>query len=60
MCIRDRGQFGTLLGWLRENIHQHGRKFTADELTRRVTGEGIQSKYYLEYLKGKYGAIYGV
>ncbi len=54
------GKFDTLLGWLRENIHQHGRKFTADELTRRITGEGIQQRYYLEYLQAKYGAIYGI
>jgi len=54
------GKFDTLLGWLRENIHQHGRKFTADELTRRITGEGIQQRYYLEYLQEKYGAIYGL
>ncbi|MFN8528231.1 MAG: carboxypeptidase M32 [Anaerolineae bacterium] len=54
------GKFDTLLGWLRTNIHQHGRKFNGDELTRRITGEGIQSKYYLEYLQAKYGKIYGV
>jgi carboxypeptidase Taq len=54
------GKFDTLLNWLRENIHQHGRKFTSDELTRRVTGEGIQTRDYLAYLKGKYGEIYGV
>ena len=27
-----RGEFGTLHGWLRENIYQHGAKFTAAEL----------------------------
>ncbi len=54
------GKFDTLLGWLRENIHQHGRKFTAEELTQRVTGESIDPKYYVAYLKGKFGEIYGV
>jgi carboxypeptidase Taq len=53
------GNFETLRTWLNENIHQHGRKFTGDELTRRVTGEGIQSKYYMAYLEQKYGELYG-
>lgn len=55
-----RGEFGTLRTWLNENIHQYGRKFTSDELTRRVTGESIQSHYYTEYLQQKYGDIYGL
>lgn len=54
------GQFDTLRGWLRENIHQHGRKFTGSELTQRVTGEAIQSRDYIAYLKAKYGDIYGL
>jgi carboxypeptidase Taq len=54
------GKFDTLLGWLRENIHQHGRKFTAEELTRRITGEPIDCTYYMQYLYNKYGEIYGL
>jgi carboxypeptidase Taq len=54
------GKFDTLLNWLRENIHQHGRKFTSDELTRRVTGESIQSRDYIQYLQTKFGEIYGL
>ena len=54
------GKFNQLLGWLNQNIHQHGRKFTSDELTRKVTGESIQSRDYLAYLKTKYGDIYGL
>ncbi len=54
------GKFDTLLGWLNKNIHQHGRKYTGDELTRRVTGDGIQSRDYMDYLQRKFGDIYGV
>ncbi len=54
------GKFDTLLTWLNENIHQHGRKFTGDELTRRITGEGIQSQAYTAYLQQKYVEIYGL
>ncbi len=55
-----RGEFGSLLGWLRENIHQHGRKYWPAELTQRVTGEPIQVGPFLRYLKEKYTAIYGL
>lgn len=52
------GQFDTLRGWLTENIYQHGRKYNADELTHRITGEGIQSRDYVAYLQDKFGKIY--
>jgi carboxypeptidase Taq len=54
------GKFDTLLGWMNQNIHAHGRKFTGDELTRRVTGEGIQSGAYMAYLEKKFRDVYGL
>jgi carboxypeptidase Taq len=49
-----------LLEWLRTNIHCHGRKYWPAELTERVTGESIQSKSFMRYLKAKYSDIYGL
>jgi carboxypeptidase Taq len=54
----ERGEFGTLHGWLRENIYQHGRKFTADELVERITGGPLRIAPYIRYLKAKYGDLY--
>ncbi len=54
------GNFETLNGWLRHNIHQHGRKYTSEELTVKVTGETIQSRDYLNYLHGKFGPLYNL
>ena len=54
------GKFDTLLTWLNTNIHQHGRKFTGTELTRRVTGEDIQSDSYIAYLTDKFNGVYGL
>jgi len=54
------GKFDTLRNWMQDNIYQHGRKFTSDELTRRVTGESIQSRDYMQYLQTKFGDIYGL
>ncbi len=54
------GKFGTLHQWLTENIYQHGRKFAATELIQLVTGGSLSIEPYLEYLRGKYGALYGI
>jgi carboxypeptidase Taq len=56
----ERGEFATLHGWLRENIYQHGAKYTADELVRRVTGGPMTIEPYLAYLWGKYQPLYGL
>ena len=56
----ENGQYAELLGWLRKNVHAHGRKFTLDELAKRITGESLQSRSYVAYLKKKFGEIYGV
>jgi carboxypeptidase Taq len=54
------GQFEALLGWLRENIHQHGRKYEPQELVQRVTGSKIDPAPYMRYLNAKFGEIYGI
>jgi len=54
------GKFDTLHNWLRENIYQHGRKFTAPELIERVTGGPLNIEPYLQYLRSKYGALYKI
>lgn len=55
-----RREFGPLHGWLRENIYQHGRRYTPNELVQRVTGSDLSAGPYLEYLRGKYSDLYGV
>ncbi|MEA2937810.1 MAG: carboxypeptidase Taq, partial [Alphaproteobacteria bacterium] len=52
------GEFGTLHGWLRDNIYRHGRKFTPNELVERATGGPMSMEPYLAYLRAKYGEIY--
>jgi carboxypeptidase Taq len=55
-----RGDFTWLLGWLRENIHAQGRRFEALELVRRVTGEELSPRHLVNYLRERYGCLYGV
>ncbi len=56
----EQGKFGTLLGWLTENIYQYGRKYTPTELIERATGGPISIEPYMSYLKQKYGELYKI
>lgn len=56
----SQGEYSSLLEWLRENIYQHGAKFTAPELIERVTGQGLSIAPYMEYLHAKYSALYSL
>jgi carboxypeptidase Taq len=56
----ERGEFATLLSWLRKNVHRHGRKFTPDELLERATGKTLTAEPWIDYVKKKYGALYGI
>ena len=50
-----RGEYGTLLGWLRDKVHRHGMKHHPQELMRLATGEGTGTAAHLTALRKKYG-----
>jgi len=54
------GKFSTLLSWLRQHVHRHGRKFFPRDLIKRATGTDLTPEPYLRYLETKFGAIYGI
>ena len=56
----EEGEFRTMLRWLRENVHSHGRVYPARELCRRVTGSPLDPAVYLGYLEKKFTPIYGL
>lgn len=53
-----RGRFGTLAGWLRDNVYRHGGKFPPADLIGRTTGRPLEIGPYVTYLREKYGALY--
>ena len=55
----EQGNLSGLLGWLRKNIHQHGSRYRAADLGKRVTGEPLSHKPLMDYMNKKYGEIYG-
>ena len=54
----ESGNFAPLLGWLRSNVHEVGRRQTTPELIEHVTGAPLTAEPYLRYLEVKYGALY--
>lgn len=54
----EQGEFSALHTWLKKNVYQHGSKFTADELVKRVTGAPLTIEPYMRYLRTKFGELY--
>jgi carboxypeptidase Taq len=52
------GSFSLILEWLQKKIHRHGRIFSANEICQCVTSESLDPKYFINYLKNKYGELY--
>lgn len=48
------GKFQEINHWLRKNIHIHGKTYQAADLIKKVTGEPLDSKYFIQYLSKKY------
>lgn len=54
----EAGNLKPLLSWLRTNIHQYGKMYPAGDLCKRVTGEKLNFKYFMDYAKEKYSVLY--
>jgi len=50
-----RGEYQTLLQWLRRNVHQQGSRYRPPELIQRITGAPTGIQPHLEHLRSKYG-----
>jgi carboxypeptidase Taq len=53
----EKGEFGELLAWQRNNIYRFGRKLLPEELVQRATGKPLNAEPYLNYLRSKYSQI---
>jgi len=54
------GDFDSILCWLRENIHQYGRRKDALDLCKDITGESINPQFFLNYIKTKFRDVYDI
>lgn len=46
--------FSFIVNWLKENIHQHGRKYTSKELIKKVTGKPFSPEPFISYINKKF------
>jgi carboxypeptidase Taq len=53
----ERGEFGSLREWLRQNVHRWGRALEPPELLERVVGRPLDAEPYLAYLGAKVEAL---
>lgn len=58
--ILKEGKLHLIKEWLGEYIHKYGKLKNPEEILKEITGEGLNSKYYIEYLKEKYSKIYNL
>ena len=56
----SKGEFGPLRGWLKEKVHQEGRRYAAADLVERVCGQPLSSDPLMTYLTDKLGPLYGL
>jgi carboxypeptidase Taq len=56
----EKGNTSGLLLWLRDNIHQYGRKYKSEEICRKISGTGLDIALFVEYLLQKYRDIYNL
>lgn len=54
------GEFSALLTWLRENIHQHGRRYSAAQLCERTTSKPLDAAPLMRHLQRRVKPAYGM
>lgn len=52
------GDCAPLRGWLRENVHRHGKRYKTNDLIERATGAPLTPKPFLAYANAKYGELW--
>jgi carboxypeptidase Taq len=56
----EKGDTSGLLHWLRDNVHQYGRKYKSEEMCKKISGTGLDIALFVEYLLRKYRDIYNL
>lgn len=54
----SQGNLIPIRNWLKENIHQYGMRYRAQQLCEKITGEKLSFAYFMQYAQKKYSEIY--
>ena len=52
------GNYHAVHQWLKNNIYQHGRYFSSEELCKKATGELLNPTYFIRYATTKFNQVY--
>lgn len=52
------GNFEPFNRWITDHVHRFSQLYAPAELIEKATGEQLNAKYYIDYLREKYGALY--
>jgi carboxypeptidase Taq len=52
------GNFSPVGNWLTKNVHSYGNLYDPAVLIKRITGQELSVKQYLDYLREKYSKLY--
>jgi len=58
--LAGQGDLAPIVGWLTERIYRYGRLLKPNELILKACGAPFDPQYYVDYLKNKYTAVYGL
>ncbi len=48
------GDFKSILAWLRTNVHEQGMRYSSVELIKRISGQELSEKPFIDYIKTKF------
>jgi carboxypeptidase Taq len=54
-----KGNFHNIKQWLTKNVYSHGNLYDPADFLKKITGEEINVKHYINYLDTKYSELYG-
>jgi carboxypeptidase Taq len=56
----SKGNFTELRSWLNEQIHKQGKRYSANDLIKKITGNELDSNYFIQYLEEKFKDMYQI
>lgn len=56
----EKGELQPVKDWLDKNVHTHGSLYFPHDLMKKVTGEDLNPKYFVNYLREKYTKLYSL
>lgn len=56
----SKGDIISITRWLKDNVHKYGSLYSPKELIFKVTGEELNSQYFIDYLEEKYSKLYSI